>query len=872
MFNNQENLFLQAIQKMLSSTDNEARLKAESDIKIWAKESYVQILEACIEFTICEELETNTRIYACYLMRILISEENYDNWEKLDNNLKNNIKINSLGLLGNKIAAIRHSASSLVSSIEKISIKKKEWPNLIITLCNACDSNEIEFKISSIKTLGLIWDCITKDNFTIEELILMEQTIIKILLSSTSLDLSYESLRAYQPFIKYIYDKFQDIEYLQSTLKMLTNYCNVQNYNKDISKTAIHRISDVILSAYDYMETLINNIIEFFGVICNGEDEDLAIQSYIFLIELSQEEEYRVNKFGKCNEYINSCWSTLWKIIQHTLNTTKDPTYNNEYNRYKSLSSLLYYISRICTENIIDDIFLYMKEKMNDNNPLMINSAIYIFASILETNHYLKISKVIYSSIAPLCNYLNIKCEYLNNTVAWCFEKICENHADVIIKHSDICQLILNMISFNLKNINLKPKTKKYLCTSLYNLTEYVRNSEMQKLGIFSQYLLDFLKTLDDLAYLPSSQDKDDNLSYYCFIAISGLIKSSQETDEEVLLLFLEKLSERFTEANDNKKFGNNEIQYQVQSFLCMVLESFCKEGNKPKLTYPKIELFFNKIESFFKQRGIFEEGLQALSKLSILISNKEFSNFMTIIMEHIFYCLKEYQDFSNCKMALLCLIDLITTSKENFTPYIEKIIQFFQEIIKKPDANKELFSYFLIIYSDLFEYVGESIWEYVQVPLEYMKYVLNFCTSNWEKYLSEQTEKEEYQYYLNLNVNVMDLIQNILKRIINETYERKQAFFNYTSNIMYYLNFMLQKITFVPNNDYILSCISTLFDLIEIYKEKILIMINDDTSRRLCQLANASRDGEIISLNEALQNYIYTSQYNLQLNQDDLF
>ena len=50
------------------------------------------------------------------------------------------------------------------------------------------------------------------------------------------------------------------------------------------------------------------------------------------------------------------------------------------------------------------------------------------------------------------------------------------------------------------------------------------------------------------------------------------------------------------------------------------------------------------------------------------------------------------------------------------------------------------------------------------------------------------------------------------------------------------------------------------------------VIMINDDTSRRLCQLANASRDGEIISLNEALQNYIYTSQFNLQLNQDDLF
>ena len=872
MFNNQENLFLQAIQKMLSSTDNDARTKAESDIKLWAKESYIQILEACDKFAICEQLDTDIRIYACYLMRILINEENYENWEKVDENKKNEIKTNALGLLGDKLGQIRHSASSLVSSMEKILIRKKEWPNLITTLCNACDSNEDEFKISSIKTLGLIWESLGKENFSEEEIILMERTIIKILLSSNSLDLSYESLRAYQYFIKYISDKYSNLDYLQSSLKMLTNYCDLKKYNEKIGKTAIHRLSDVIITSYDYMETFINNIIEFFGVMCNGENEELAIQSYIFLIEFCQEEDYRMNiKMMKSHEYINSCWSTLWKIIQHTLNTTKDPNYNNDFNRYKSLSSLLYYISRICDENFIDDIFLYMKEKMNDSNPLMINSSIYVFASILETTHFIKIKKVVYSSIEPLCNFLNIKCEYLNNTVAWCIEKICENHGDIIIKYSDICQMILTMIANNLNNPNIHQKTKIYLCASLYNLTEFVKNSEMQQLYIFSRYLLNYLKTLDNLAYLPSSYNIEDNLTYYCFMAISGLIKSSQETDEEILAFYLEQLSKRFSEAGDIKVFLSKDMQYQVQSFLCMVLESFCKQGNKI-LTYSKIEYFFNKIESFFQQRGIFEEGLQALSKLSILITNKEFSNYLKIIMEHIFKCLKDYQDFSNCKMALLCLIDLITTSKDNFTPYIEKIIQLFQEIIKKPDANKELFSYFLIIYSDLFEYVGESIWEYVQILLDYMNYVLNFCINNWEKYLSEQTEKEDYQYYLRLNDNVMDLIENVLKRIMNETNERKQAFFNYSSNIMYYLNFMLQKISFVPNNDYILSCISTLFDLIELYKENILKMINEEASKRLCQLANASRDGEIISLNEALQNYIYTSQYHLQLNQDDLF
>jgi hypothetical protein len=538
MFNSQENLFLQAIQKMLSSTGNEERIKAEADIKLWSKESYVQILETCNKFIICEQLDINARRYSCYLMQILVSEENYENWSKLDQNFKNNIQLNSLALLGNKIKEIRQSASILVSSIEKISIKNKEWPNLIITLCKACESNENEFKLSSIRTLGLIWESLNRENFSADELALMENTIIKILLSSNSFDLIFESLGAYQYFIKYIYDRYKNEEYLQSTLKMLTNFCNLQNYNQAIATIAIHRITDVSIAAYDYMENNIKNIIEFCGIICNGENEDLAIQSYIFLIEFSKEEYNRLKNKLYYNDYINSCWSLIWGVIQNTLNTTMNPAYNNEYNRYKSISSLLYYLSKICREEIIDDIFIYMKDKMNDKNPLMINSAIYAFASILETSHYYKIKKVIYSSITPLCSFFNINCEELNKTVAWCFEKICENHGDIIIRNPDACKQIFSMILTNLNRKDLHVKIKIYLCTSLLYLSKFLKESELKKLGIFSQFLLDLLKTLDNLAYLPNSFDNDNNLSRYCFFALSGLIKCSQESDEEILFFF----------------------------------------------------------------------------------------------------------------------------------------------------------------------------------------------------------------------------------------------------------------------------------------------------------------------------------------------
>ena len=82
----------------------------------------------------------------------------------------------------------------------------------------------------------------------------------------------------------------------------------------------------------------------------------------------------------------------------------------------------------------------------------------------------------------------------------------------------------------------------------------------------------------------------------------------------------------------------------------------------------------------------------------------------------------------------------------------------------------------------------------------------------------------------------------------------------------------MFNRQNFIPDKNYLISCISILFDLIEVYTEEALSSLENNTSRRINYLSNESGDGELISLNEALQNFKSHSIYKLQLNQDDLF
>ena len=73
MFSNEEQFFLKTIAKMLSP-DNVERKEAEQNIRKWVKETYVQVLQACNKFITCEQIESNVRKYAYYVIEYLTKE------------------------------------------------------------------------------------------------------------------------------------------------------------------------------------------------------------------------------------------------------------------------------------------------------------------------------------------------------------------------------------------------------------------------------------------------------------------------------------------------------------------------------------------------------------------------------------------------------------------------------------------------------------------------------------------------------------------------------------------------------------------------------------------------------------------------------
>ena len=863
MFSNEEQLFLNTISKMLSPNNEERRL-AEENIKKWIKETYLQVLQSCNKFIICDQLKPDIRRYACYILGLLTKENCNEDWQKIGLDLKTSVQNNSLGLLGDKEPSIRQSACTLVNSICIISIKDQGWPNLISILCNACKSDNIEFKISAVKTLGMIWESLPKEPFSLEELSLMETTIIQLLSAPQNPQLSLECLQGYQNFMNYIKNKFADKDYLQSSLKMLISYCNINNINpQNVGKIAIHTITKLIITAYDYIEPHFKNISEFFMILCNGNNEELAIQSYILFTDISNDEINRKNKKFHYKKYMQSIWNKLWPCIQHSLNNRTNQKNDENYSRYEALSALLYNLSIICDEKIIDDIFAYMGANLNNNNPMIINSAIYAFGSILETTHEKKIESVIPDSIKSISNLFNKKCEELNITLSWCLNQICLSHARIIIQNNETFKYLITMIINLLKEQSLNNKIKMHLCESIYRLAFFISEHNYQELNIFSPFLQELLGTLELLAYLPQSYEKEQNLSEKCFEALSCLLECSTEKDRMLISYFMEKIYTRLNEAQSLQNFGNSKDKLSdFQSYLSFCVQSLCKNVNYNliKLDNQKIENYFNIIENFFKIRGgVFEEGLLALSGLITLISNNQFDKLVERIMVYVLFSLNNYKDAKNCSTACFSLMDIIRTSKEKFIPYINQIYPLFNKIIRAEDSDKNIFSLIIVVYSDLFAHVGEQIWNYCEDPMNYMNQIINFSVGNHEKYLNDKIDIEEYNYFIKLNEGLVDFLTNVTAILEKGDDAKKEAFKNYIPDILDYLSVMMGNSLFNPNNNYIYSCLSFLIELAEIYKKYIFKKINDYTLQRLFTLANDSYDDEIIHLKDYLQNLIFT-------------
>ena len=160
---------LRIIIKNIINPEQKLRNESESKINELANQNLGNLFFN-LSLIICHENEDKIiRQISCTIIKSLISKEKYNIlWFNIDEKLRNSIKNNLMSTLASNDIDIRKGTGLAISSICKIELPKKLWLNIFDILIGTSNNENINIQLSSIITLGYIFEEINENDISDE--------------------------------------------------------------------------------------------------------------------------------------------------------------------------------------------------------------------------------------------------------------------------------------------------------------------------------------------------------------------------------------------------------------------------------------------------------------------------------------------------------------------------------------------------------------------------------------------------------------------------------------------------------------------------------------------------------------------------------
>lgn len=859
MLSESEKAFLNIINN-LRSPNNEIRAQTEEQLKTIMEQNYTDAFTACFKIATSEDIEIFSRQYSMFLITEFLKPKTIESFTKFDENFKQNLKNSSLQLLGHNSPEIRNSACSLVASLASVLYRVGEWQELIGILCNAMKNPNAEFKLSSISTLGQIWDRIPPGAFTTQELNQMEQALMNLLQDPPSEQIAIIALNSFKSFLPFINPEQGKIENYLGILRTRFNPSQINTQKTFIA--AIHSIFEVVRFYYQYVGKYFHIIAEDICKTCVIGDESVGIQGFLFWCCLADEEVERTNRGKSIEDFCIRSWKPIWECILDAI-AKRDVKFEkenpDEFTRYKCIFPLINYFSKLHVDYIFEDINKFMTNNLNANTNMI--SSISVFASTLdEEAHSSKISVALSGVLAGISKYLAGEDMELRHTTAWCIRRICKCYSDFFMNNNNNnMENILNLFVWALNNTSKEAKVE--ICLAIYELMGKIKSVTQLQLNI-----IELLTILNNLAYDKNNYSKGkSNLCRFAFYAISSLLECCTSLDQNLLTNYLNNFVVQLDNCLKLENFGGNkEMLYEFQAYNCQIVTAFAN-NSRLKSIYPKnlAEILFSKVTAMFDMRQcVFEDGMIAISNLTNIEPKLFATNLLAKYMSYVNYSLEQYKDIQNCHTALITMSTVIFNVGPDFIGQIPELMKRIN-VIKSSDSvvDRELKSAVLIAYSDLFRFAPDAMISFLREILEYIDNAIDACLSYLEDVDDYPSIKDEnFLYFNKLKINVSDFLESILSKFVNKRDEKEfDLLKNSMPKIMDFLSKFLM-CRFIPSNDeFVIHCLGIYLSSLSIFNGIAIDFIPNEAVKVISDVIDKTGDKELGNLRDSLNGKIYS-------------
>ena len=821
----------QLIQNCLSP-NNTLRSNSEKEILEYCNQNLFQILSQFCNFIEQENTPSDIRLFCGTFIRHIFSNDKYISvWNSFSLEDKNLIKNKLLGCLASEKDDIKKTCSLSIAAIAKVEIPNG-W-NIIDIICNAALHQNINYKITSLKTLQNMIDFIDKNLKQNEK----QQILLSLTTNMTineNNQVINEAVLGFTKIIPFIENNFKNENEKNFMINSLLNLLEPNNINKICLNENVQR--DILICFIEicrkYTFYLQDNFIDISKMVFryfNCKNNELSTLSIEIMITVA-DYEYEIKK-----NIINSKFQDI--IYEYIIKIIEERNYSIETDEWTPLKAAVTLLSKLVifgNKKILEKMFNYISECLNnelvinfDNNKLNFNKNEKIKALLIKENAFLLYrailfnnnlnSDIIKSSLQKIINELkNIETISIGNSIAYCLIIICKFHFDIInesqkIFDDFICQII-QLLEFHLNN-------KKILNSLCLSLKHVIKKSNQE---YFNKHLTNLLTILLKIAYNKKSYNKDLNITHASMTLIGNLIEACEDIPQNrnIIQIFFSDLYNRFENSLNINNFSEKEEQICYQNSILSIITSCCGEFQKITMNTDQIICVFNLIDKCLQQRGyIFEEGILAMSSLSFFGWDL-FSNVNNNVMKYILFSLEERKDFALCYQGLLAADEIIRNVGGENLSNIPKIVEKIQKIINDENIPRGLKIKCFALYTDIFNIDDTSNGDYLN---DVLQLIVNAMNSSIDIHIND-IDQDTLDYYSELREKIVELLTFIFYFL--SRHNQINAISQYIDGFIKYLSKVIEP-EFNSNIDLIAGVCGLLGDLSNYFKSSIGLYFN---------------------------------------------
>ncbi|KAH3762803.1 importin beta subunit [Pelomyxa schiedti] len=668
---------------LAAQSENQAvRVAAEQQLKQAEQQNLPQYLVALAQELGSDHPVLSRRLAGLNIKNLFTGKdegvvaEQQARWVALDVAIKGQVKTIIMQVLSSPVADARHSAAQIINCIAQIELPRKEWPELMPTLCqNATTTNEF-LRQSSLEAIGYICEEIDDELLAASSNQILTAVVSAATPDQANMDIKRIAVQALLnslSFAKGAFEREVERTYLMRVLLEATRAPD--NKVKEYAFQCLVKVASLYYSKLDaYIQGIFNMTIL---AIKNETEQAVVLQAIEFWSTLAEvetqlaaqaEEEGKTGANSPCKNYVLGALQYLIEALWTTLLKQEEDEDEDTWNISCGGGTCLALISLCVRDAIVPIIMPVISQNIQNSEWRAREAATLAFGSVLEGPARASLHTFIVAALPILMKHMADPNDMVKDTTAWALGRIFQHHKEEVGEnlHNVIATLFTALdTSSSLVSANI--------CWAVHIIAESYDSgdSATSPMSPVFQYCVQGL--------IKASQRKDaddDKLRCSAYAAINTLVhccaKDCITYVSALVPVCVQKIQTTLAappkDSDEKREFAETQALLTVADALMFLYLQILGSTNS----------------------SVNEEALMAVGSLCNAVEG-DFVKYLGHFMPRLLVGLRNSAEYEACCVAIGVVGDLCRALANHMTPYAAEIVKILLDHLLNPEVDRSI-------------------------------------------------------------------------------------------------------------------------------------------------------------------------------------